>query len=106
MTAIAGFIHNGKVWIGGDSAGVSNFDLTLRSDAKVFCSGPFVFGFTSSFRMGQLLRYRFAPPVPHDDDVMKFMTVTFIDELRSCLKDGGYAQKKRNRKLPASSSWV
>jgi len=34
MTAIAGIIENGSVWIGGDSAGVSGYSLDIRADEK------------------------------------------------------------------------
>jgi len=94
MTAIAGFIHDGKVWIGGDSAGVSGFDLTRRSDPKVFRNGEFLFGFTSSFRMGQLLRFSLTAPVQTENqDVFEFMCTTFVNAVRDCLKNGGFAKK-------------
>jgi hypothetical protein len=48
VTAIAGFVHKGSVWIGGDSAGVADYDLHIRADQKVFVNGEFGFGFTSS----------------------------------------------------------
>src|SRR5690606_30406671 len=60
----------------------------------VFKNGPFIMGFTSSFRMGQLLQYSFNPPKRHPDtDIDKFMVVNFIDAVRSCFKAGGYAEK-------------
>ena len=92
MTAIAGVVEDGKVWIGGDSAGVADYSLTLRADEKVFKNGPFLFGFTTSFRMGQLLRYAFNPP-DHDPriDDFKYLVTTFMDAVRDCLKNGGYA---------------
>lgn len=95
MTAIAGFVHSdGSVWVGGDSAGVAGFELTRRADPKVFRNGNFLFGFTSSFRMGQLLRYAFQPPAKADSvDVMAYMATTFIDAVRACLKSGGYASR-------------
>lgn len=96
MTCIVGITHAGKVIIGGDSAGVSGLDLRVRRDEKVFTNGDFVFGCTSSFRMIQLLRYKLQPPKRHPDtDVMAFMTTTFIDAVRLCLKDGGFAEKKQ-----------
>jgi hypothetical protein len=96
MTAIAGFCHDGKVWIGGDSAGVAGSDLTVRSDPKVFRNAEFLFGFTSSFRMGQLLRYSLAPPKPvTGQDVYEFMVITFVNAVRECLKAGGYATKDK-----------
>ena len=87
VTAIAGFIHDGHVWIGGDSAGVSGYDLTLRSDSKVFRNGDFLFGFTSSFRMGQLLRYKFQPPERHDQEIFAYLVTSFVDGIRACRKD-------------------
>ena len=37
MTCIAGLVDsNGDIYIGGDSAGVAGYDLTIRADEKVF----------------------------------------------------------------------
>lgn len=92
MTCIAGLVHEGKVYIGGDSAGVAGYYLTVRADAKVFRNGPFLMGFTSSFRMGQLLHYKLRVPAHHPDtDIYEYMVTTFIDTVRQCLRDGGYA---------------
>jgi hypothetical protein len=95
MTAIAGFVDANKtVWIGGDSAGVSGASITVRADAKVFQRGQFLFGFTSSFRMGQLLRYKLEIPTRADgQDVEEYLATSFADSVRQCLKDGGYARK-------------
>lgn len=94
MTSIVGCVENGKVYIGADSAGVAGYSLTVRKDKKVFRNGDFLIGGTSSFRMLQLLHHAFVPPV-YDPviDVEKFMATTFIDAIRQCFKDGGYAQK-------------
>lgn len=98
MTCIVGLVHQGGVWIGGDSAGIAGYDLMLRSDPKVFRNGEFVIGYTSSFRMGQLLAHRFQPPKRHaDQDVYTYMVTTFVDALRQCFKDGGYATKENER---------
>lgn len=97
MTCIAGLVDNGKVWIGGDSAGVTGFDVCIRSDSKVFKVGDFIFGFTTSFRMGQLLRFSFTPPKRHSDkDIMAYMVTDFIDGIRKCFKDGGFANKSND----------
>lgn len=95
MTCIVGAVDKDGVVIGGDSAGVAGLDLTVRADEKVFTNGEFLFGFTSSFRMGQLLRYAFSPPpVPEGKDVFAYMVTDFIDAVRSCLKHGGFASKE------------
>lgn len=89
---------NGGVIVGGDSAGVAGRDLVVRSDAKVFINGPFAMGFTSSFRMGQLLRYNFSPPDhPSRTGDVQFMTTVFVDAVRSCLAKGGWKKKEHER---------
>lgn len=95
MTCIAGVRTNdGRVYIGGDSAGVGDYDLSVRADSKVFVNGAFLFGFTSSFRMGQVLRYAFIPPQRDaDTDVMAFMVKDFVNGVRQAFKDAGVAQK-------------
>ena len=68
MTCIVGLVHEGVVYIGGDSAGVAGLSLVVRADEKVLRNGDFLMGFTTSFRMGQLLRYKLDPPRRHPDD--------------------------------------
>ena len=93
MTVIAGLVDSGQVLIGGDSAGVSGYQLTVRRDSKTFTNGPYVLGFTSSFRMGQIIRYSFLPPAPPaDGDLETFMCSGFVDALRQSLLDGGWAR--------------
>lgn len=100
MTCIVGLLHKGKVYIGGDSAGVSGLSIEVRSDTKVFKRGPFIMGFTTSFRMGQLLMCKLK--VPKQKKKQKdydFMVTTFVDAVRKCLKDGGFATKKNEAEI-------
>lgn len=93
MTCIAAVAHKGNVWMGADSAGVAGLALAVRRDPKIYRVGKFLFGFTSSFRMGQLLGYKFTPPAHHSEwDAERYMTTVFIDALRDTLKAGGYAR--------------
>lgn len=94
MTCIVGLVHNGDVYIGGDSAGVAGLSITIRSDEKVFGNGPFIMGFTTSFRMGQLLRYKLSPPAQtvHQGD-MEYMVTSFIDACRQCFSQNGFGDK-------------
>lgn len=79
--------------MGADSAGVAGLSLSVRRDPKIYRVGEFLFGFTSSFRMGQLLGYKFSPPLHHSEwDADRYMTTVFIDALRDTLKAGGYAR--------------
>nr|MDT0660142.1 hypothetical protein [Micromonospora sp. DSM 115978] len=98
MTAIVGLVSDGSVYIGGDSAGSDGYSLTVRADGKVFRNGRYLFGFTTSYRMGQLIRYGLTPPKPKPrKDLERFMSTTFIDSLRDCLKSGGWAKKENDR---------
>lgn len=103
MTAIVGLVHDGAVHIGGDSAGVAGYSLTVRADSKVFTNGPYVMGFTTSFRMGQLLRYALKGAELNPSrrrplgDLEAFMATTFVDAVRDTLKAGGWATKDSER---------
>lgn len=77
--------------MGGDSAGVAGLSISIRGDEKVFSNGPFIMGFTTSFRMGQLLRYKFDPPKQtHGKDDMRYMVTDFIDAVRKCFTENGF----------------
>lgn len=95
MTCIVGLVDKGIVYIGGDSAGVDGSRLTMavRNDRKVFRNGEFVMGFTSSFRMGQLLAFSMSLPKPREgDDLFGFMVRDFVGVARRTMKDGGFAR--------------
>ncbi len=94
MTCIIGLLHKGKAYIGGDSAGVSGMLVDIREDPKVFkigAAGEFMIGFTSSFRMGQVLMYSFKPPVHFypQCDTYEYMVKHFVEEIRKCFAATG-----------------
>lgn len=93
MTCIVAVSDGERVTLGGDSAGIAELELTLRADTKVFRSSTYAIGFTSSFRMGQLLRYGARLPEP-TADLERFMVTSFIDAVREVLKEGGFASKE------------
>ncbi len=96
MTCIVGLIHDDKIWMGGDSAGANRTRLTVRKDPKVFINGDMIMGFTSSFRMGELLQYKLRLPIKHQGiDIYKYMVTDFIDAVRECLSKGGYSEKDK-----------
>ena len=96
MTVIVGLVDNGTIYMGGDSAGIAGLSKTIRADEKVFRNGKMLFGFTTSFRMGQLLRYKFSPPeqtiIGQDD--MSYMCCSFIDAVRQCFSGNGFGDKE------------
>ena len=99
MTCIVGLVDDDDVIIGADSAGVcvSTFSMRVRADEKVFVRDDFIFGFTTSFRMGQLIRYKLQIPRKHESqDLYEYMVVDFVDAVRACLKGGGFTTIREN----------
>jgi len=93
MTCIVGLVDKGTVYMGGDSAGVGGLSISIRTDEKVFINGPFIMGFTTSFRMGQLLRFKFdCPQQTNGQDDFEYMVTTFIDSVRKCFASNGYGK--------------
>lgn len=98
MTCIVAIAQEGKVWMGADSAGVAGYDLTVRRDPKIFRVGEMLIGFTSSFRMGQLLGYRLALPKHHpDQSVDEYLHYEFVDAVREVLRRGGFVSTPNGR---------
>lgn len=95
MTCIVALKEKGTVWLGADSAGVGGYSIRSRADPKIYRVGSMLLGFTSSFRMGQLLGYKLK--LPDDTDprvsVEKWMATDFIDACRTCFKEGGWMRK-------------
>lgn len=93
MTCIVGFTDKDGVYIGGDSAAISEDDLSynIRSDEKVFQKGELIFGYSASFRMGQLLRYKLRiPNHPKGTEDFQYMATLFVDAVKKCFQDNDY----------------
>jgi ATP-dependent protease HslVU (ClpYQ) peptidase subunit len=93
VTCIVGLVHQGTVWLGGDSAAVEGTDYTVRRDLKVFQKDQMLFGFTSSFRMGQLIQTSLVIP-EHSINVDDFtyLTSTFMDAVLTCFQEKAFAK--------------
>lgn len=106
MTCIVGIAQDKKVYMGGDSAGVDEaWNLTIRADKKVFTLGiedEFVVGFTTSYRMGQLLKHQLLlPDYTHlndlDEEIEHYMVSQFIEAIRFCFRNYGYLKKENEQ---------
>jgi len=98
MTCIVGVVQGDHVYIGADSAAVAGSLIRALHKPKVFRNGPFVIGFTSSFRMGQLLEY--ALEVPGQEEDMpneKYMVMVFVEAVRKCLDEYGFLKTDNGR---------
>src|SRR5436305_5717111 len=97
MTCIVGVAEQGVVYIGGDSAAVSSYNKTVKRDPKVFKKGDLLFGTCGSVRMRQLLQYKLDIPVYSGGDLMEYLVTHFINAVRDCFKDGGFAKAENGR---------
>lgn len=92
MTCIVGLTHKGKVYIGADSLGSNGFTKEVRAEHKVFENGDYLIGGTTSFRMLNLLEWKFNPPTLKDgDNLHRFMCVDFVDAVRELFAANGFS---------------
>jgi len=101
LTCIVGIKTPTGVLIGGDTQGSSGWDSRERQDAKVFRLGTkrrLAVGFTSSYRMGQILRFHLTPPEIHPDcDEYGWAVGDFVPAAREVLKSHGYVKIENSR---------
>lgn len=95
MTTIVAMIKDNKVYMGADHLGSDGFVKTeFVKNNKLFKNGDFMIGYTTSYRMGQILEYSWAPPVRKEnitDDQYFYKDV--LDSIRQCFKDNDYGDK-------------
>jgi ATP-dependent protease HslVU (ClpYQ) peptidase subunit len=88
MTVIvAALSDENEVVMGADSAGISENELEIRRDPKIFIKNGFLFGFCGSYRVCQLVRYHLTFPKFEGEDAMQYMVTKFVVSLRSMLKE-------------------
>lgn len=92
MTCIAGIAENGRVYIGADSISTNGYNRHISGLRKVFRVGEFIIGYTTSFRMGQILQYHLEVRQQQDGETdERYMVVAFVEAARSCLKEKAFA---------------
>jgi ATP-dependent protease HslVU (ClpYQ) peptidase subunit len=91
VTCIVAIEHEGKVWMGGDSAACKDDYVSSVKNKKVFIVGDFIIGYSGSFRVGQILEYAFKPPEQdiYSKSDMEYMVIDFVDSLRETLREKG-----------------
>lgn len=96
MTCIVGIAKEGKVYIGGDSFVSSNGRHRRTAIKKVFTIGEFLIGYTTSTRMGNLLRFSLQVEKQKHNDDFQYMVTKFIPAIRELFEEGGYSQIDNN----------
>lgn len=83
MTCIVAIVHQGAVFVGGDSAASTDAMIETRRNAKVFRNGDYLFGYTGSIRIGQQLEYSEAlQPLPPGVDLVRHLVVHLVPMLQ------------------------
>lgn len=97
MTCVVGLVNKNRVYLGVDSASVQGWTRRASQVSKVFRRGPFLIGYTTSFRMGQLLEHHLnVAPQTDDQTDMTFMVTKFIEAVRVLLKEKGFTKIESN----------
>jgi len=97
MTIIVALKHDGDVYMGCDSAGTRGLSVRVRKDPKIAIRNGFIIGFTSSFRMGQLLHHEIDYPDPPKIGHYRFMVKKFIPAIRTGFEEHGFSIKNQNK---------
>jgi len=93
MSSIVGFIDDGKVYMGADSAAVDTGSFTIRDviDQKIFYNGELLMGVAGDVRVSQIMKYCFTPP-PHDCSLsdIQYVCSVLIRAIMECLVENNY----------------
>ena len=107
MTCIVGYVDrkNGITYLGGDSLGSNGYSGVINKQHKVFhCQDTkeIIMGYTTSFRMGQLLMYGtdlFDELTINKNDIdYKYLVTKFIPNIQNLFSNGGYERNSDGEK--------
>lgn len=99
MTCIVGIKDGNNVYIGGDSVGSNGHTSALVTASKVFPvytedQVKMIIGYTTSFRMGQILECHLRPPRLGKEDIRKYLITKFIPHIIKVMEDNKFIKNK------------
>lgn len=98
MTCIVAIEKDGKVFMGGDSAAVADWDIQQCANSKIFEVDKFLIGYTTSFRMGQILEYYLSVrDIKDGESKTQFMVKAFIPAVRALFAEHGFSEIESNK---------
>ena len=95
MTVIVGLKHKGIVYLGCDSQGSGGWGKRNRQDSKIFFAHGIGYGLTSSYRMGQIIKFHSEEvhnPISRKADVYGYVVRSLVPMYRRILGEHGYKQ--------------
>jgi hypothetical protein len=100
MTCIVGLVENDVVYMGGDSCGSNGWGSEAFAGPKVFKVGPFLIGYTTSFRMGHVLQHALRLNRQWvEEEIDVYMRTTFIECVRGAFKAAGWSTIKDGQEI-------
>lgn len=103
MTVVIGLETAEGVYIAGDSAATDGETMRRTALPKVVAVGPFVIGYTDSFRMGQLLEHQLwneiakRPEQESKEPDLSYLVWEFIPAVRELFAKGGFVWSENGR---------
>ncbi len=95
MTCIVAIRNSHGVIMGSDSCGGGGHRANVVKTPKVSKVGEYLIGYTSSFRMGQILHYTMSPKTHNQkDDLFGHLVNVLVPEVRNALRSGGFMKMK------------
>ena len=85
MTCIAGIVHEGIVYIGGERGTSDNDVIISMATPKVRQRGDWVYGYAGSIGIGQLLDITPLPVLEDNDDVFFVLRTVVVEELKDII---------------------
>lgn len=77
MTCIVAIEHEGRIYMGADSAGTApNFEIANRMDRKIFWNNGYLMGLFGDYRAGQIIKHKFAMP----DFPLEYLPENYLPE--------------------------
>lgn len=106
MTCVVAYKDKDSIYLGADTQGAAGYDKTDRADFKVFETHGILYGFTSSYRMGQILQYHSTKVLSEvrKEDTFKYVVTHLVPMWRDILKNHGYTTIENNEEF--GGSWV
>lgn len=98
MTCIVALEVNGKVYMGSDTFGSNGHTGGTNEAPKTFRNGSAMIGYTSSFRMGQILQYGLV--VPEESlswDIDKWVAMDLMPAIRAAFAAHGWDRLTEGR---------
>lgn len=92
MTCIVGAEYGNTVFLGGDIQGTGGNHKIIHTQPKVFNRNGVIFGYTTSYRFGQILEQNLQDPVVPQNkaEIYKWLCSVLIPDIRSTLKAHDY----------------